>query len=548
MNRINPVILVFAHRRPSHLRATLAALSRNNYTSTLPLRIYVDGPRDIHEATVVSSVVKTANAVNGFAKLNVIERELNYGLYRSLTSGISESLEEYDSVLVFEDDILTSPYAVQFLIDGLAMYKGVPNVCSIHAYTPPLKQMLPNTFFLRGADCWGWATWREQWACFRHDAREMAFEIKNQGLIYDFNLNGNYPYYKMLCDKAAGKNNSWAICWHASCFLANKLTLYPARSLVQNIGLDHSGEHCGPSDLMNSTISLSPVSLKPIEPMVDPFVSKVYSKHFHQGFFNKFNRTIRGVQKDIQQLFTCYPLIRPNRLPLVGRYKSFQEASKACSGYSDSAVLEKVAGAVIEVLDGNARYERDGTVFSSLPNQLMIRSVLLDIASQGDAILDFGGGLGGTYINHRDILPPAVKFYVVEQPTFVMKGRDISQEYHLPISFFESIGDLPFSPRIVILSSVLQYLPDFRVVLSSILDLLPQYIVIDRTMFSNDTSWKLQVNRDYYESTVSYPCRGISFSSLLSLCNGYKVINKWTNPFDAQSPRHMGILLERNVQ
>ena len=48
----------------------------------------------------------------------------------------------------------------------------------------------------------------------------------------------------MLRDQIAARNDSWAIRWYASAFLAEKLTLYPGASLVQNIGFDGSGTHC----------------------------------------------------------------------------------------------------------------------------------------------------------------------------------------------------------------------------------------------------------------------------------------------------------------
>lgn len=47
----------------------------------------------------------------------------------------------------------------------------------------------------------------------------------------------------MLKRQIAGLNDSWAVRWYASAFLQNKLTLYPGRSLVQNIGFDGSGVH-----------------------------------------------------------------------------------------------------------------------------------------------------------------------------------------------------------------------------------------------------------------------------------------------------------------
>ena len=47
---------------------------------------------------------------------------------------------------------------------------------------------------------------------------------------YEFDLNGKYPFTKMLENQVNGKINSWAIRWYASSFLNNLLTLYPKNS------------------------------------------------------------------------------------------------------------------------------------------------------------------------------------------------------------------------------------------------------------------------------------------------------------------------------
>ena len=54
----------------------------------------------------------------------------------------------------------------------------------------------------------------------------------------------------MLKDQIDGKNDSWAIRWHASLFLANKYCIWPKYPIVKNIGLDGSGTHCGEKDLI----------------------------------------------------------------------------------------------------------------------------------------------------------------------------------------------------------------------------------------------------------------------------------------------------------
>jgi hypothetical protein len=51
----------------------------------------------------------------------------------------------------------------------------------------------------------------------------------------------------MLKAQIEGRNNSWAVRWHGATFLKEMLTLYPKFSLVENIGCDSSGTHCGDS-------------------------------------------------------------------------------------------------------------------------------------------------------------------------------------------------------------------------------------------------------------------------------------------------------------
>ena len=133
--------------------------------------------------------------------------------------------------------------------EGLDFYASEERVVSIHGYVYPADEALPETFFMRGADCWGWATWERGWACFESDGKKLLQALTAQKLEKKFNINNSNDYMGMLRQQIDGKVNSWAIRWYASAFLANKLTLYPGVSLVQNIGMDGSGTHCGDGDM-----------------------------------------------------------------------------------------------------------------------------------------------------------------------------------------------------------------------------------------------------------------------------------------------------------
>jgi hypothetical protein len=87
-------------------------------------------------------------------------------------------------------------------------------------------------------------------------------ELERRRLTAEFDFNNSYGYTAMLRDQIAGKNNSWAIRWYASAFLADKLTLYPGRSLVQNIGHDASGTHCSTTSAFDVAVSPDPVRVE----------------------------------------------------------------------------------------------------------------------------------------------------------------------------------------------------------------------------------------------------------------------------------------------
>ena len=155
---------------------------------------------------------------------------------------------------MLEDDLLVNKFFLTYMNKGLDIYKDNKDVASIHAYVYPilnLKNKIDNsTFFMKGADCWGWATWSRAWLNLNKNGKDLLQRLKNKKLIKNFNFNNRYDYYQMLQNQIDKKNDSWAIRWHASCFLKNMFTLYPTTSLVKNIGIDKSGENSR-FDLLN---------------------------------------------------------------------------------------------------------------------------------------------------------------------------------------------------------------------------------------------------------------------------------------------------------
>jgi hypothetical protein len=98
-----------------------------------------------------------------------------------------------------------------------------------------------------------------------------------------------------------GKNNSWAIRWHASAFLKNMLTLYPGKSLVRNIGLDDSGTHSATTSIFDVKLSSDPIVLKriPLESNLQAYNAYV---HFFKSVHEPMHKKILRKSKTLFQL------------------------------------------------------------------------------------------------------------------------------------------------------------------------------------------------------------------------------------------------------
>ncbi len=258
-SKLAPVIL-FAYSRPEHTRLTVQGLLSNPEAAQTDLVVYSDAPAREAAAPAVREVRAYLRTIEGFHSVTVIEQPSNLGLARSIIAGVSEQLAIHGCAIVMEDDLVVSPYFLSYMNEGLRRYADDERVASIHGYSYPAAGELPEAFFLRGADCWGWATWSRAWRHFQPDGRVLATQLEQQGLVRQFDLDGKYPYFRMLRQQIAGKVDSWAIRWHASAYLANMLTLYPGRSHVVNIGADGSGTHCKTSVSLGDELASKPTS------------------------------------------------------------------------------------------------------------------------------------------------------------------------------------------------------------------------------------------------------------------------------------------------
>jgi hypothetical protein len=235
-------IALFAYNRPSHLKETIESLKKNTLAKESILYIFSDGFKNQNDKTDVNLVREYLKTINGFKEVIIIENLINKGLAINIKEGVDNVLEKFDKIIVLEDDLLTSINFLTFMNTALEIYENDIKVCQVNGYSYFEKYIkkfkLPNNFFIKGADCLGWATWKRAWCNYHNDSKYLYFEIKRKKLFKEFNRNNSYDFVSMLQHQFSFKNTSWAINWYAICFLNNQYTLYPSKSLVFHIGND----------------------------------------------------------------------------------------------------------------------------------------------------------------------------------------------------------------------------------------------------------------------------------------------------------------------
>jgi len=272
MQNLAPIAL-FVYNRPQHTERTLKFLQHNELAAESRLYIFSDGAKTPQDEEKVAEVRAIINGLDGFKSVKIIERKENAGLANSVIAGVTQLINDYGKVIVFEDDLVTSPHTLTYFNDGLNRYQPEEKVMHIGAYMYPLKaDNLPQSFFFRAATSWGWATWGRAWKHFEPNIDKLLNQFDNKKKSA-FAIDNTMNFWKQMQEFKNGKNNSWAIRWYASIFLKGGLTLNPSQSLVNNIGHDGTGVHSGINDIYNVVINPKPITEFPavIEENLDAY-------------------------------------------------------------------------------------------------------------------------------------------------------------------------------------------------------------------------------------------------------------------------------------
>jgi hypothetical protein len=227
--------------RLSHLKQTIAALSANNLAQDSELFVFSDAASAGDEAKV-EAVRKYLKTVDGFKRVEIIERAENSRVYNN-REGMRQLVDEFGHCIFLEEDIVTAPGFLRFMNDALDFYQNDPNVLSICGYSPPVTWESTYDSFALGRFCgWGLGITRNNYYRIRELPKEALDLVPKQHLD-----RSGRDLYKMVKLEAQGQINALDVRAMYLQALEGGVTIYPKHSLVQNIGHDGTGIHCGNS-------------------------------------------------------------------------------------------------------------------------------------------------------------------------------------------------------------------------------------------------------------------------------------------------------------
>lgn len=243
---LSTAIVLFVFNRPKATQLLFESLLTNPESKEYPIFVFADGPRTSEEKTLTDQVKSICYEFRDELAFNYIQNSQNKGLKSQVSESIEYVFSQYDSVIVFEDDLELKPNAIQFLLKGLNSYRNDSNVYQISAYQFPVAFFsLAEQVFLPNSSTWGWATWKEKWKlASNEELLELGKRFQSDKILkFKATLNASFPYETIMQKEIQGLISSWGIRFWAHIIEKNGTVIYPGKTRVLNHGFNELGTH-----------------------------------------------------------------------------------------------------------------------------------------------------------------------------------------------------------------------------------------------------------------------------------------------------------------
>lgn len=238
-------ILVIVYNRFDHFKKCIESLRINSNADNTILYIASDGPKDDATKHIVDKIRSYIKTISGFKDVIVFAPELNTQK-KICFEAIDTIRKTHDRYIVIEDDNICSKYFIDFINDGLEIFKNNNQVIAVcgHNY-PGFPAIEPKAIALNCFSPWGYGVWRDKDIHFTGEPEEIIEGVFKDKVLFkkiNYGLPHLAPMLRSILKKELIAGDAT---YCVSLFKNDKVCIFPSYSLVRNTGNDGSGEHCG---------------------------------------------------------------------------------------------------------------------------------------------------------------------------------------------------------------------------------------------------------------------------------------------------------------
>jgi hypothetical protein len=238
-------VALFVFNRPDTTARVFAEIAKARPTKLL---VVADGPRPGRpdEAARCEAARAAATRVNWSCDVHVNFSERNLGCRRRMATGLDWVFEQCEEAIILEDDCVPDPSFFRFCGELLERYRGEERIVHIGG-TNPLPQLAsgPDSyFFSRHSLVWGWASWRRAWRHYDEALGDWP-RLRDSGLLGRvFERPAVAAFWREKLDSVHARSiDTWDYQWAYACWRQDRLSIWPRRNLISNIGFRPDATH-----------------------------------------------------------------------------------------------------------------------------------------------------------------------------------------------------------------------------------------------------------------------------------------------------------------
>ena len=243
-----PVLMIFFNRPDTFAKV----FEKVRQAKPKTLILAQDGPRNTGDMAGIEACRKVVENIDWDCNVIRDYSEINLGCGVRPKSAIDLALQQFEQVIILEDDCIPSLAFFRYCDELLEKYKDDDRIAYIsglnHFETWDCGEY--DYFFSKAAAIWGWATWRRSWSRF--------YDYYVNGVNDDYILKlyrqqvGNQAIFEQRLLSLKKANNSqkngeklsyWDTQWGFAEYTQNMLAIVPRKNQICNIGVGATSTH-----------------------------------------------------------------------------------------------------------------------------------------------------------------------------------------------------------------------------------------------------------------------------------------------------------------